>query len=333
MWRGFFLAAESFLVKMAAVPLPPPLADLLSQAQNQLTELSRSFDSAVAAEVEAQKPRIRRELSEALNQSMRRLRDAASSGDWARALLDATGIFCRRAALFSVTENKVRPLGGREFNLAPSSEIPLASIPAFVSVVESKDPVVVIRSPREFSDRLLEALGPSEARRAHLFPVSNGRAVIAVLYVEEDESGADAAGLEMLAALAGLAMEHRVAVRRSGAPGLVALEGGKAEGRVARKWSELTREERELHLKAQRFASVKVAEMRLYKSDEVKAARAGQDLYGALRDDIDRARTEYQDKFMTKTPTMFDYLHLELLTTLANDEIAAFGKDYPGPLV
>lgn len=317
------------------MPLPPPLADLFSQAQNQLTELSRSFDVAVTVEVEAQRPRVRRELSEALNQAMRRLRDASSSADWSRALVDATTEFCARAALFNVTEKKVRPLGMRPLGATNDAfEFPLASVPAFVSVVDSKDPVVVIRSPKEFSTELLEVLGPSEARRAHLFPVSNGRAVIAVLYVEEGESGVDAAGLEMLAAVAGLAMEHRISVRRAGAPGLVALEAGSgSESRVPRKWSELTQEEREVHLKAQRFARVKVAEMRLYKSDEVKAARAGQDLYGALREDIERLRTEYQEEFMTKTSSMLDYLHLELLSTLANDDIAAFGKDYPGPLV
>jgi len=30
---------------------------------------------------------------------------------------------------------------------------------------------------------------------------------------------------------------------------------------------------------------------------------------------------------------MVDYLHLELLRTLANDDSDLLGKDYPGPLV
>jgi hypothetical protein len=111
------------------------------------------------------------------------------------------------------------------------------------------------------------------------------------------------------------------------------MDAETSEGRVARKWSELTREEKELHLRAQRFARVKVAQLRLYKSEEVKAARAGQELYAVLREDIDRARAEYEAEFTGKTPTMLDYLHLELLSTLANDDAAAFGKDYPGPLV
>jgi hypothetical protein len=30
---------------------------------------------------------------------------------------------------------------------------------------------------------------------------------------------------------------------------------------------------------------------------------------------------------------MVDYLHLELVRTLANDDAEALGKDYPGPMV
>jgi hypothetical protein len=78
---------------------------------------------------------------------------------------------------------------------------------------------------------------------------------------------------------------------------------------------------------------VQVAEMRLYKSQAVKTGRIERDLYGALREDVDRARDAFRQDFLTASPTMVDYIHLELLRTLANDDVELLGPTYPGPLV
>jgi hypothetical protein len=65
----------------------------------------------------------------------------------------------------------------------------------------------------------------------------------------------------------------------------------------------------------------------------VKAGRSERNLYAAFKEDIDAARQEFETEFMAATPTMLDYLHLELIGTLANDDVAALGADYPGALV
>jgi len=98
-------------------------------------------------------------------------------------------------------------------------------------------------------------------------------------------------------------------------------------------WESLPSEEQQLHLRAQRFARVHVAEMRLYEADAVKAGRARRELYDVLRNPIDAARAAFREQFFARCPSMVDYLHLELMRTLANDEPDLFGKDYPGPLV
>ncbi len=72
--------------------------------------------------------------------------------------------------------------------------------------------------------------------------------------------------------------------------------------------------------------------MRLYKSDAVKDGRARRDLYGTLQAEIDNARDIFQRDYLTATPTMVDYFHLELIRTLANDEAELLGRSYPGPL-
>src|SRR6202035_2131304 len=84
---------------------------------------------------------------------------------------------------------------------------------------------------------------------------------------------------------------------------------------------------------AKRFAKVKIAEIQLYQAPAVKAGRAAHDLYGSLRPHIDAARTAFRERFLTPGHQVADYVHAELLRTLANDDASLLGPGYPGPLV
>jgi hypothetical protein len=95
---------------------------------------------------------------------------------------------------------------------------------------------------------------------------------------------------------------------------------------------ELSGEPERLHLKAQRFARVQVAEMRLNEGAAVHSGAAQNNLYESLRTRIDAARAAMRENFFETCPGMRDYLHLELVRTLAHDEPELLGKDYPGPL-
>ena len=85
-------------------------------------------------------------------------------------------------------------------------------------------------------------------------------------------------------------------------------------------------------LGAQRFAKVKVAEIQLYQDPAVKSGRAARDLYGHLKPQIDAARQAFQERFLTPVNGTTDYLHVELVRTLANDDATLLGPGYPGPL-
>ena len=95
-------------------------------------------------------------------------------------------------------------------------------------------------------------------------------------------------------------------------------------------WEQFSPEDRRLHLRAQRFARVEASAMRLRCAAEVQAGRARRDLYGALRQQIDAAREAFRKSFFEPCPSMVDYLHLELVRTLAHDDPELLGKDYPG---
>jgi len=76
-----------------------------------------------------------------------------------------------------------------------------------------------------------------------------------------------------------------------------------------------------------------VAEMRLFQADAVQAGRARRNLYDTFRRSIDAARESFRHSFFAPCPSMVDYLHLELVQTLANDDPDLLGDNYPGPMV
>jgi hypothetical protein len=83
-------------------------------------------------------------------------------------------------------------------------------------------------------------------------------------------------------------------------------------------WDELPAHEQQLHLRAQRFARVEVAEIRLQQAEDVHTGRRQRDLYGSLRESIDAAREKFRREFAGACPSMIDYLHVELLRTTSD---------------
>jgi hypothetical protein len=98
-------------------------------------------------------------------------------------------------------------------------------------------------------------------------------------------------------------------------------------------WSDLSPEDQKLHLQAQRVARVKAAEMRLYHAEELRKGVFDGNIYNALQPEIDKARADFLQDFLSKSRTMVDYLHLEILRSLAHEDDRLLGQHYPGPMV
>ena len=75
-----------------------------------------------------------------------------------------------------------------------------------------------------------------------------------------------------------------------------------------------------------------MAEIQLYQASQVKSGRAAHDLYGVLRPHIDAARRAFRDSFLLTLGGVPDYLHQELVKTLAKEDAVLLGPSYPGPL-
>jgi hypothetical protein len=285
--------------------------------EERLAALSAGVVEAVAESLAG----ARRELTSKLNQAVRRLRASETEEQWSKAIVDATQGFSDRAALFLVRDGSLHLGASRNMpGWDAIRAISLNSAPAFLNAAQSRDTVVALRTTSEMSEPIARWAGEDRARKFYLFPVAGKERVDALLYADATEHHIDTNGLELLGAMAGAVIESRAF-----------LGGGRSPGNRATLVN--IQEDQDLRLKAQRFARNQVAEIILYKSEIVKNGRAGSDLYTSLKVEIDLARDAFRRGFLSGSSMMADYLHLELVRTLANDDVQLLGSDYPGPLV
>jgi hypothetical protein len=315
-----------------------PLRQLL---ENRISQLSSEVEGLF---VEA-RDRGRREFADLLNQAVRRIRQSEDMEALGATLLDAAGSFSTGAALFLVDGQLAR---GRRIRGVPEDtaeafkalEIPLGSAAALAGAVETRDPVTAVTTPGEVSAGLVELLAHTSEGRASIFPLVVRDGVPALVYAWGAVEGS---AMELLAQVAAGVWSElsrpaplelvRIAMGPPALPTPPApITPPARPAPPASAWDRLSAEEQQIHFRAQRFARVQVAEMRLYEGDRVQAGRAQASLYETLRKPIDAARERFRQTYFLPCPSMVDYFHLELVRTLANDDPELLGKEYPGPM-
>jgi hypothetical protein len=296
--------------------------------------LKREFEAAcLQSERHAQT-----QLIHQLNSLLRRFRQYETESEWVRLVLDGARPFAHQIALFSL-ENDILLLRGQvNLELPEDLSLLLAEAAAFHGVLTTKDPVAALRTPGEVGDALSAS---GTLNLAHLLPIVNGSRVAAILFVSAAEE-MDLNGLEFVTGLASSILERKsnaalhaqIAVLPLTATPVISMPAPLAKPGAARlpAWADLAEEERQLHMRAQRYSRVNIAELQLAKPDACTAGRQQSNLYVFVAKEIDRAREIYRGRFMT-IPSMVDYLHLELVRTAAEGDESKLGADYPGPLV
>ena len=305
--------------------------------QDRLAQFSAELETLFAQARE----KGRGELADQLNQAVRRMRAAGGREELGATLVEAAGAVAAGAALFLVEGSSakgaaVRGAGEDAAESFRSLEIPLDSAAALRGAIETRDPVTAISSAQEVSDRLVQLFGHAGDGRVSIYPVVVREEVPALLYVW---GTSQPALLELLAQVSAAVWTGLEPLPPPPAPepqpaaasGLVQLEP--PARKPAATWENLPAGEQRIHLKAQRFARVQASELRLRCAGAVQAGRARGDLYGALREQIDATREAFRRDFYNSCSSMVDYLHLELVRTLAQDHAELLGKDYPGPMV
>jgi hypothetical protein len=279
-----------------------------------------------------------------LNQLLRRFRHYETEADWISALLDGASRFAGQVAIFSIQNDTFRLRAQAKLDLPGDLSFSLSSAPAFASAVQTHDPIVALRTASEVTEHLAV---PEAGERAHIIPVMNRTRAVAILFVA-DRDYMDVNALELLAGLASTVLERQVntalhsqigPASARGVPGEVKSASEQIPGSAPKvnraalpTWAELSDEQRMLHMRAQRFSRVTVAEMQLGNPDACRAGREQNNIYLFLKPEIEKARENYRKQFMT-IPSMVDYLHLELVNTAAEGDEMKLGAEYPGQLV
>jgi hypothetical protein len=319
---------------MAPSPTKTALRKLLEDHQSRL---SFELDTLLVESREE----ARREFADRLNQVARRLRIAPDAAELSVTLLDAAAQFSGAAALFRVVGDAVKPERVRVRGLPEpgeegfiSLEISLSSAAALASAVESHDPVTAVTTPAEVSAQLCDLFGHPSDGRVSIYPVVVRDRVLALIYAWGTVQGSVIELLTQVAAAVWSAIPEPVTPSDliGIAPAPAAPEPAPAPD-AAMTWESLSAEDQQIHLRAQRFARVQVAEMRLFEGDAVQSGRTQRNLYEAMQKSIDAARETFRNQFFAACTNMVDYLDLELTRTLANDDPDLLGKTYPGPLV
>lgn len=96
----------------------------------------------------------------------------------------------------------------------------------------------------------------------------------------------------------------------------------------------LATELQELHRRAKRVAKVAMQDIKMLRPKDVRVARENKDICIRLRDDLDKARKEYDRRFKAILDHPVDYFHDSLVVILADGDPEALGEyPYPSPVL
>lgn len=288
--------------------------ELQRKFQAQFRELANSLQARIAQE----RLEIVTVLMQSLGECFARMRRYESDWKWCEALLDAAATISRRTAFFSIRGRSLCFQGARGLpaqNRTAPVEAPLEAAPSFFAVWQRSAPVEVRPDPSHLSKAIANLFGEPGERRALLMPVLTMQQTAGILFTE---GAVDRAAVEAVAAFAGATFEMHLRDQD-------ALQGRPAHGTDTALKDAL---DQPAVLAARRFARVTVARLLIENGEAVRRGRASKNLYDALKSEIDGARCAYEERF----PGAADYLHSEVVRTLAQDDPAVLGRQYPGPL-
>jgi DNA replication initiation complex subunit (GINS family) len=92
--------------------------------------------------------------------------------------------------------------------------------------------------------------------------------------------------------------------------------------------SQLSPEDQDVHRKAQRFARLLVDEIKLYNQAKVAEGRKNKDVYGRLKEVIDKSRGTYQKRYGTTVAASANYFQNEIIRSLAEDDLSIMGSNF-----
>ncbi|MCL6481568.1 MAG: hypothetical protein K6U02_07560 [Firmicutes bacterium] len=271
------------------------LRDALAALQRPLTELEQALNDLVAACASSQPANV-------LPPTLR----AQLASTSLAAALEALARFIRVMLHPPVPAETQRAVGwvGSEAPATPSPEppAPQTSVPMAEAEAAPRNAVTGLAADPEFRAVDMVAEGA---------PVISPEAAIAA--PEEVREAVEEAVEEV--------PEERAETIAARAPAAFDLSG-------------LTPEEQELHRRANRVAKVSMQDLKMLHPEQVRLGREHRDLCSRLREEIDKARKEYDRRFAAILHHPVDYFYHWMVEILAEGDPEALGEyPYPSPVL
>ena len=315
-------------------------------------------EEAVAAVFEAALPALRTQIvnrtveelqslepapgnlpSDLLNAAAALIQESTSQAEILRHLLEGAARFCGRAALFVVRAGAVtgwQGIGFENNDTLKSVSLNGSAGPVARSIHER---ATVTGPVTEFDADFVTAVGPPADSSFVVLPLVVKEKVAALIYADGGavpDNRVDTSALTLLCRFTGLWLEL-TALRKAGItspaeesqPQSAVTTAAPVPQTVAAAAAAPAGEEDELHKKARRFAKLLVDEIKLYNQAKVSEGKQNRDLYQRLREDIEKSRATYENRFGSTPAASGNYFTQELIRVLADNDIALMGGNFP----
>ncbi len=268
-----------------------------------------------------------------LAQALDLLEDASGQGDLLKRLLDAANHFAERSALFIVKQGMASLYAHRGFEpgLSPKTGavVPPPDLQALIGGSSRS-----LRQQGPSYAALLAALGAAEATDWALFPLRHKKRGVALLLVDsgllprlahpEQIRALVLATSGLLAALASGSEEQAGEAR----PNPAEDHTGGPPPRILAALTPPPPAELDPRTRAaaERLARVLVGDMEIYFPAEVAQARSRGNLYGLLRNDLERSRATFVERYGEETEIQYRIFTTTVIQHLCNGDASRLGS-------
>lgn len=287
-----------------------------SRLREEVTNQVRAVGDELAAAARAdQAPAVRPPTTGRLAEGIRAISDARSLSEILDTLVSCAGQEAARAGVLLVRGDRFHGWRFLGFDPSFSTGDPVDFARDYAGViVQAAQSGAVMSAGSGGSDGppVFARLPPGRSCLA--VPIAIGGQVVAVLYADaglNPEPGTlNAEPLEILTRFASQRLETLTAIKAARALTAKADEPAPAPGRS----------DDDEHAAAKRYARLLVSEIKLYHEAQVAAGRRERDLATRLGGEIARVRTLYEQRVPPEVRQSTDYVHEELIRTLADGD-------------
>lgn len=321
------------------MPRPTEIQSIIEEAvadvlANALPSVRAEIVRRATAELESLTPAPGASPTDILNAAAASIQETTSQAEILRHLLEGNARFAGRVALFVVKGGTIHGWQGTGFHdNEVIKNISLNTSAGLVArAIQSRAPAA--GRTAEFDSGFVNSVAAPADDKCLVIPLVVKERVAALLYADAGAAPGgmlDVSGLSVLTRWAALWLE--LAALRKAVPTSTdetqPAAASTVSGAGAAAGPAVAAEETDLHKKARRFAKLLVEEIKLYNQPKVVEGKHNRDLYDRLKEDIEKSRATYQNRYGETPVASANYFNQELVRILADNDVSLMGAGFP----